>query len=269
MFYAALVRDVNPMAESRVQNAYVDPVPTVFFDGGFTAVMGGGENMIPSYDTAITEAAQRPVPPIDLVTAIDWLGNNQVRVHVAVGNGTAANTAPNIPSSPIGFSRTTTYVELPFETSATDPEQNLLWYQWDWGDGEISDWLGPYTSGDLTANFHMWSQVGLYEIRVRVKDPFGEETSWSEPANLRVDCCQDQVGDANNDGNPVPTIGDVSRLIDLLFITGGDLACYGEGDVNQSGGAQPDRQDITIGDVSKLIDYLFITGPSIGMPDCL
>ena len=27
--------------------------------------------------------------------------------------------------------------------------------------------------------------------------------------------------------------------------------------------------DITIGDISTLIDYLFITGPSLGLPDCL
>jgi len=42
-----------------------------------------------------------------------------------------------------------------------------------------------------------------------------------------------------------------------------------EADINQSGGASPTPEDITIGDISILIDYLFITGQSLGLPDCI
>jgi hypothetical protein len=31
----------------------------------------------------------------------------------------------------------------------------------------------------------------------------------------------------------------------------------------------PQLDDITIGDISTLIDYLFITGPSLGLAECL
>ena len=84
-------------------------------------------------------------------------------------------------------------------------------------------------------------------------------------------CCQDRVGDANNSGDDEPTIGDISILIDALFIGGdpGVLVCLAEADINQSGGAVPTASDITIGDISGLIDYLFITGPSAGLSDCL
>jgi len=61
-------------------------------------------------------------------------------------------------------------------------------------------------------------------------------------------------------------------MIDARFIGGtcDDLiVCLAEGDVNQSGGADPTCDDITIGDYSILMDYLFITGPSLGLPDCL
>ena len=74
------------------------------------------------------------------------------------------------------------------------------------------------------------------------------------------------MGDANGTGtypNEV-TIGDVSTIIDAKFISGtctGKIACLPEGDVNQSGGANPDCGDITISDVSTLVDFLFITGP--------
>lgn len=85
-------------------------------------------------------------------------------------------------------------------------------------------------------------------------------------------CCVDRVGDANGVGGDEPTIGDISVLIDAKFIGGtcvGILECFGEADVNQTGGLEPDCDDITIGDISVLIDYLFITGPSLGLVDCL
>jgi hypothetical protein len=87
-------------------------------------------------------------------------------------------------------------------------------------------------------------------------------------------CCVGRVGDANGSGDNEPTIGDVSVMIDALFI-GNDwsvISCLTEADVNQSGGSDPQggpTGDITIGDVSYLIDYLFITGMSLGLPDCL
>lgn len=49
----------------------------------------------------------------------------------------------------------------------------------------------------------------------------------------------------------------------------GLMPCLPEADINQSGGTEPTCDDITIGDISVLIDYLFITGPSMGLPNCL
>jgi hypothetical protein len=80
-------------------------------------------------------------------------------------------------------------------------------------------------------------------------------------------CCLGQVGDVNGDGGAVPTIGDVTVLIDHLFINQTPIDCYQEADVNQSGGRYPSPEDITIGDISKLVDILFLSG---GAPfDCL
>jgi hypothetical protein len=84
-------------------------------------------------------------------------------------------------------------------------------------------------------------------------------------------CCLTRVGDANSSGDDEPTIGDVSVMIDALFISGdmAVIACLPEADINQSGGVSPTESDVTIGDVSYLIDYLFITGPTLGLADCL
>jgi hypothetical protein len=91
------------------------------------------------------------------------------------------------------------------------------------------------------------------------------------PACGLPSCCIGRVGDANDSGEDDPTIGDVSIMIDALFVSSNMslINCLAEADVNQSGGADPQEEDITIGDISYLIDYLFITGESLGLPDCL
>jgi len=92
-------------------------------------------------------------------------------------------------------------------------------------------------------------------------------------------CCSGRVGDANGQGGDEPTIGDVSLIIDALFITASETpltalpACMAEADVNLSSQNPPPHwppvyEDITVGDDSTLIDYLFITGSSLGLPEC-
>jgi hypothetical protein len=90
--------------------------------------------------------------------------------------------------------------------------------------------------------------------------------------DLVVSCCLERVGDANGSGGDEPTIGDISAIIDALFISAtcdGTISCIAEADINQSGGLNPICDDITIGDIADLIDYLFITGSTLGLPDCL
>ena len=75
------------------------------------------------------------------------------------------------------------------------------------------------------------------------------------------DCCWGRVGDANGIGGDEPTLGDISFLIDHLFISRVTLGCLLEADVNQSGGLNPTAAAVTLGDISNLIEYIFISGP--------
>jgi hypothetical protein len=108
-----------------------------------------------------------------------------------------------------------------------------------------------------------------------VCNPDQLDTNGDGKGDACEDCCTGRVGDANGAGGDEPTIGDVTIMIDALFI-GQDwtlIPCLTEADINQSGGTDPQSGptgDITIGDVSYLIDYMFITGPeSMTLPDCL
>jgi hypothetical protein len=68
-----------------------------------------------------------------------------------------------------------------FSINATDPDGDTLYCTWDWGDGNITEWLGPYSSNESVNASHAWSQKGTYEIRVKLKDCFGHESNWSDP----------------------------------------------------------------------------------------
>jgi len=275
MFYVALVTDMNSAALSRVQSAYVAPVPAVFFDAGYRASTGGydtpGPSMVPIYEPEIVAAAQRAVPALDLLTAIDWLGNNQVRVHVAVGNGAPANTAPLTPSILSGVRRVPPLQTIEFSCEAVDTETNMVLYQWDWGDGQSSDWLGPYNSGTTASASHAWSEYGEYEVKVKARDPFGEESAWSASTSVVIACCMDRVGDANGLGtypDDDVTLGDIMLMVDVSFISNdcNKLACMAEADVNQDGGASPICPDhLSLGDIMLLVDFLFITGPDVAV----
>lgn len=100
-------------------------------------------------------------------------------------------------------------------------------------------------------------------------DPNGLQEDTDNNGTGDACCCTGRVGDANQSGDDEPTIGDVSILIDNLFITGVPLPCLFEADINQSGGDHVTNENVTIGDISFLIDYLFITGPSLGLVECL
>jgi hypothetical protein len=103
-------------------------------------------------------------------------------------------------------------------------------------------------------------------------NPLQEDGDGDGTGDACEGCCEGRVGDANASLDDEPTIGDLTVMIDAMFI-GNDWAvipCLTEADINQSGGEEPLPEDITIGDVSYLIDYLFITGSSsMTLPDCL
>jgi hypothetical protein len=91
------------------------------------------------------------------------------------------NLPPAKPETPTG--RTTgapgnTYM---YSSSTTDPESDGLYYLWDWGDGNFSEWLGPYASGNTVSTQKSWTELGNYSIRIKAKDSQGHESEWSDP----------------------------------------------------------------------------------------
>ncbi len=69
--------------------------------------------------------------------------------------------------------------ECTFSTSAIDPINRQIHYNFSWGDGTYSDWLGPYESGQIITISHSWNEKGLYQVRVKAKNSDDAESQWS------------------------------------------------------------------------------------------
>lgn len=91
------------------------------------------------------------------------------------------NNRPDKPAKPSGSEKGKTGEEYAYTTSTTDADGDQLYYMFDWGDGNYSEWLGPYNSGDICEAKHTWSQDGSYSIKVMSKDAHDGDSDWSDP----------------------------------------------------------------------------------------
>jgi PKD domain len=96
------------------------------------------------------------------------------------------NNAPLRPDQPFGKVYNRMGQEYSYTTRTTDPDGNLVYYLWDWGDGNLSGWLGPCHSGVNCEAHHTWIKVGTYNIIVKAKDGYGTESVWSVPLSVTI-----------------------------------------------------------------------------------
>jgi hypothetical protein len=93
---------------------------------------------------------------------------------------------PNIPEKPNGPDEWIENIEATFTSSTVDPNGDNIYYLFDWGDGDFSEWLGPYTSGQTVEAEHSWSELGEFKIKVKAKDEFNAQSDWSEESNITI-----------------------------------------------------------------------------------
>ena len=77
---------------------------------------------------------------------------------------------------------------IPFTYSvlASDPQGEQIYYKWNWGDGNETTWLGPFTSNVTTTETYSWARDGTYELRVKAMNTGGTESNWSTPHQMVV-----------------------------------------------------------------------------------
>jgi rhodanese-related sulfurtransferase len=69
-------------------------------------------------------------------------------------------------------------VNVTFEISATDPEDDGVLFFIDWNDTTDTGWIGPYYPGETVDVIHMFAEKGKYTISAKAKDYHGNESDW-------------------------------------------------------------------------------------------
>ncbi len=162
-----------------------------FSEDNIGTVVGDNGIILRTEDGGATWTAQQsgvtsPLTSIDFIDNQNGfvVGESGIILHTSTGGWD--NLPPNIPEIPDGPDTGATGIEYTFTTSTTDPEGEDIYYKFDWGDGTISDWNGPYTSGATGDDSYIWTTAGIYEIRVKAKDINEAESDWSEPHTIDI-----------------------------------------------------------------------------------
>lgn len=148
------------------------------------------------------------------------------------------NNPPQKPAIPNGPANGGTNIEYTYTTSTTDPDNDQVWYQWNFG-SYTTNWFGPYTSGAQAQTQYTWTTPGAYEVKVKAKDQNDYESDWSSPLLVTI-----------TDLKPFLTIGTING--GLLAVTT-DIENIGEA------GATNVKWTITI-DGNLMISGLSMSG---------
>jgi len=252
-YFTEMVVDKNNMADTFMDNQYnLAWLPTSYYDGGYEVLVGGYTGTTP-YINMISSCEARSVPDVGLIVGFEWLGNNddKYQIELAIAHGTPVNTLPDDPPQPSGPGTPIADTVYDYSTTGSDPESDRLHYRWDWGDGDTSEWLGPYDAGIPCTLSHSWAELGTYDVRVQCRDPW-YESDWSAPLTVTVICCITR-GDA--DGAGTVNIGDAVYLVQFIFFGGLPPPCEEEADTDGSG-------SVNVGDAVYLVQFIFFGGPT-------
>ena len=105
-----------------------------------------------------------------------------------------AGSTSYIPASPMG--NTSGYTNVNYEYVVKTMDAGSCW-MFDWGDGTHSNWIKLGESETSISQYHSWGSSGVYEVKVKHRDIYGVESSWS-PA-LIVSIVLDSDGDGWSD----------------------------------------------------------------------
>ncbi len=72
------------------------------------------------------------------------------------------------------------------QTTTINNAVSTIYYQWDWGDGTTSEWMGRYSSGERCIVNHSWADNGIYSVKVKASDLDRWESPWSRPHTVYI-----------------------------------------------------------------------------------
>lgn len=122
--------------------------------------------------------------------------------YTVVANYTQNVGQPLMPQAPSGPTSGYVYTEYLYSASTTDPDNDKIQYEFDWGDGSFHT-TAQYSSGQLAFARHTWTKPGHYPVCVRAQDEHGATSGWS--SHISVNICQNDFGTGGDAGNTSAT----------------------------------------------------------------
>jgi len=97
------------------------------------------------------------------------------------------NLPPGIPSTPAGADIGYVDSTYEFSTLAGEPNGDRMFLQFDWGDGDTSDWSNLVPESTAVTMPHTWRQTGEYSVVARARDEKGLVSDWSNVHIMAVE----------------------------------------------------------------------------------
>ncbi len=130
---------------------------------------------------AISNYTKTEINEIDMITVLQnhLFGDPSLRI-------SGYSQPPVTPDRPTGTSSGEINVNYSYSVKTVDPDDDQLYYMWDWGDGTPFEWTGPYDSGETATATHIWTVKGTYSVKVRAKDATNSMSGWSDPLPITM-----------------------------------------------------------------------------------
>ena len=93
---------------------------------------------------------------------------------------------PAQPTKPVGPTLGIWHKEYTYTSTTTEPDNEQIYYRFDWGDGNNSGWVGPYNSGQTGTASHTWTELGTYNVTVKARDIWGAGSILSDPLTVVI-----------------------------------------------------------------------------------
>jgi len=138
------------------------------------------------YAKNLTDASSKAYLDIDPLTYDDLTIIVTAHNFLHHSGSIAVNSPPETPCMPSGQTNGKPGHQYLYTTNTTDPDEDKLFYNFSWGDGYYSDWIGPYNSSETVGATYMWTEEGTYEIKVKARDAQGKESNWSDPLEVSM-----------------------------------------------------------------------------------
>jgi hypothetical protein len=128
---------------------------------GFTA----GQKKLRVFDISIPPGTVNTTNTVNVtITSLSspWI-NSSGYIQIIVNNPPSITMIDGIINGNAG-------VEYPYNFTAIDPDGDNIFYYINWGDGNNTGWIGPYSSGEKIIKNHSWNKKGIYLIKAAAKD---------------------------------------------------------------------------------------------------